>query len=107
MSFALLIAGFGSGCMIISFAFAKESVPVHLSGTVSGTINMGVMMGPMLLQPLVGWVLDSKWQGKILSGVRYYDPGAYRAGFSLMIGWLMLSLLLLFFTRETNCRQVG
>ncbi len=107
LSFALLIAGFGSGCMIISFAFAKESVPVHLSGTVSGTINMGVMMGPMLLQPLVGWVLDSKWQGKILSGVRYYDPGAYRAGFSLMIGWLMLSLLLLFFTRETNCRQVG
>lgn len=107
LSFALLIAGFGSGCMIISFAFAKESVPVHLSGTVSGTINMGVMMGPMLLQPLVGWVLDSKWQGKILSGVRYYDPSAYRAGFSLMIGWLMLSLLLLFFTRETNCRQVG
>lgn len=32
----LLITGFSSGCMIISFAFAKESVPTHLAGTVSG-----------------------------------------------------------------------
>ena len=35
--------------MILSFAFAMESVPLSLSGTVSGLINMGIMMGPMLL----------------------------------------------------------
>lgn len=106
LSVALLIAGFGSGCMIIGFAFAKESVPAHLSGTVSGTINMGVMMGPMLLQPLMGLVLDSRWQGKFLNGVRCYGPDAYRAGFFLLLGWVALSLLLLLFTRETYCRQV-
>lgn len=51
---SLLAAGFSSGCMIISFAFAKESVPYHLAGTISGVVNMGVMTGPMLLQPAVG-----------------------------------------------------
>ena len=51
---ALAVAGFGAGCMIISFAFAKESVPTPLTGTVTGLVNMGVMTGPMLLQPLVG-----------------------------------------------------
>ena len=102
----LLISGFASGSMIIGFAFAKESVPLRLAGTVSGITNMGVMMGPTLLQPAVGWVLDRRWQGEMLAGVRIYDPDAYRAGFSLMIAWTALSLLLLFFTKETHCRQM-
>jgi MFS family permease len=101
----LLLTGFTSGSMIVSFAFAKESVPVHLAGTVSGVVNMGVMLGPMLLQPAVGWMLDLSWQGQASQGVRIYGIEAYQAGFSLMLGWAVLSFVLLFFTRETCCRQ--
>jgi len=101
----LLVTGFASGCMILSFAFAKESVPAHLAGTVSGVINMGIMAGPMLLQPVVGWILDHHWQGQVADGVRLYSLQAYRAGFVLMIAWLALSFVLIFFTRETRCRQ--
>jgi len=57
----LLVTGFASGSIILSFAFGKESVPPRLAGTVSGVINMGVMTGPMVLQPAVGWMLDSRW----------------------------------------------
>lgn len=102
----LLMTGFSSGCIIITFAFAKESVPTHLSGTVSGVVNMGVMMGPTLLQPAVGWILDLKWQGEVIRGIRLYTLDAYQAGFSLMIAWAVLSFFLLFFTRETHCRQM-
>jgi len=102
----LVITGFCSGCMIIGFAFAKESVPVNLSGTVSGVVNMGVMMGPMVLQPAVGWILDNNWQGKAVAGIRVYPLEAYQAGFALMLAWLALSFVLLFFTRETHCCQV-
>jgi MFS family permease len=91
--------------MIISFAFVKESVPAHLSGTVSGVINMGVMIGPMVLQPAVGWVLDRMWTGTMAAGVRVYPIVAYRAGFALMLAWIAVSFLLLLFTRETGCRQ--
>jgi MFS family permease len=104
---ALLIAGFSSGCMIIGFAFAKESVPGKLAGTISGVVNMGVMMGPMLLQPAVGWMLDVKWQGQMQAGVRIYGLHAYQAGFSMMLAWLALSLVLLFFTHETHCKQIA
>ncbi len=104
---ALLIAGFSSGSMIISFAFAKESVPANLAGTISGVINMGVMMGPMLLQPAVGWMLDVQWQGQLQDGVRIYGLHAYQAGFSMMLAWVALALVLLFFTRETRCRQIA
>ena len=103
----LLVTGFSSGCMIISFAFAKESMPSHLSGTVSGVVNMGVMSGPMLLQPAVGLVLDRMWTGNMEAGVRLYSVGAYHSGFSLMIGWITVSFVLLLFTRETGCRQVA
>ena len=62
----LMLTGFFSGCMILGFAYAKESVPAHLAGTVSGVVNMGVMMGPMVLQPAVGRMLDLHWTGEVL-----------------------------------------
>lgn len=103
----LVFTGFCSGSMIISFAFAKESAAPYLAGTVSGLVNMGVMMGPMLLQPLVGWILDQNWQGDMESGVRIYSTGAYQASFTVMLAWLALGFVLLFFTRETRCEQMS
>jgi MFS family permease len=104
LTILLLLTGFTSGCVIISFAFARESVPAHLAGTVIGLINMGFMLGPTLLQPAVGWMLDRNWAGDWLNGVKIYSLDAYRAGFTLMIVWILLSFGLLFFTRETYCR---
>jgi MFS family permease len=105
LAIVLLIAGFTSGCMIISFVFAKESVPARLSGTVNGVINMGIMLGPTLLQPAVGLMLDRNWTGDILDGIRTYNISAYHTGFMLIIVWIVLSFILLFFTQETYCRQ--
>lgn len=104
---AFSVTGFFSGCMIVSFAFVMESVPPSLSGTACGLINMGVMMGPMLLQPVVGWILDNNWTGQMINGVRIYSLDAYKYGFIPMMGWVILSVLLLFFTKETHCRQIA
>ena len=97
----LITTGFITGTIPITFAFAKESVPSHLAGTASGLCNTGVMLGPMLLQPAVGWVLDQNWQGELLDGARVYGADAYQAGFSLMLAWAILGLLLVFLTKET------
>ena len=102
----LLVIGFFSGNMIIGFAFARESAPSRLSGTASGIVNMGVMMGPMVLQPAVGAVLDLGWDGHLQDGLRVYSLASYQSGFSLMLGWLALSLILVLFTRETHCRPM-
>jgi MFS family permease len=101
----LVMIGFSSGCMVLSYAFGKESVPAHLAGTISGVINMGIMTGPMLLQPVIGWVLDRYWDGLLQNGVRVYGINAYQAGFRIVLGWLALALVMLLFTRETHCRQ--
>jgi MFS family permease len=101
----LVAVGFFSGCMMPGFAFAKESVPPVLSGTVSGVVNTGVMVGPLVLQPSIGWMLDRLWGGETHAGVRVYEAASYRAGFALAMAWLACSLLALLFTHETHCRQ--
>jgi len=104
---ALIVTGFASGSLVIGFAFAKESVPARLMGTASGVCNMGPLLGGMLLQPGVGWLLDRNWLGVSAGGVRVYDAAAYQAGFTLMFGCIVLSLCLILFARETDCKQAG
>jgi len=99
------VVGFASGAMIIGFAFAKESVPSELAGTATGVCNMGVMTGPMILQPAIGMILEKNWAGVVENGIRYYDLTAYRTGFSLLVGFTVLASVLLALTTETHCRQ--
>jgi MFS family permease len=103
----LVLLGIAASAFILNFAFAKESVPARFAGTVSGIANMGVMTGGMVMQPVVGWVLDRHWTGATAaSGARLYDLGAYRSAFSLLFAWGALSLVLLAFTRETHCKPM-
>ena len=97
--------GFFASCFIVSFAFAKESVPARLAGTVSGVANMGVIQGPMYMQPLVGIILDRHWQGAMVDGKRVFDLASYQQGFSMILIWGVAALLLLMFTKETFCQQ--
>ena len=103
----LMLLGFVSGSIIIGFAYAKESVPLRLTGTASGVTNMGTMMGVMILQPAVGWMLDRHWSGAATNGVRTYDAAAWQAGFTMMYACVILSLVLICFARETHCKQIA
>ncbi len=97
--------GFASGAIIVGFAFVKESVPSSLAGTVTGVCNMGMEMGPMLLLPAIGWVLDYRWNGVLENGIRIYEFSAYQLAFSLMIGMSLLGVLMIPFANETFCQQ--
>lgn len=102
----LAVLGLVAGAFILTFAYAKESVPARLAGTVSGIANMGVMVGGMTMQPIVGFVLDRHWTGAMTAGgARLYDLAAYQNAFSLLFAWGAFALVLLAFTRETYCRQ--
>ncbi len=102
----LVIVGITSGNIIIGFAWAKESVPLRLMGTASGICNMGPLMGGMLLQPGIGWMLDRHWTGVSDAGVRIYDAAAWQAGFVLLVITVAVSLILVALARDSHCRQV-
>ena len=100
------IVGFATGAIVIGMAFVKESVPLALVGTVSGISNMGMEMGPMILQPAIGLVLDHNWDGLLENGIRIYDLNAYHAAFAIIIGLSILGTFLITFAKETFCRQL-
>ena len=100
------LTSFADGAVILGFAYAKESVPVKFLGTISGAINAGNMIGPMLLQPAVGWVLDKEWSGQLVSGSRVFDLHAFHMAFGLILAWAVLACLLTAITKDTNCRQL-
>lgn len=101
-----MLIGFATGAMVLGFAFVKESVPPGYAGTGAGVCNMGVMTGPMILQPLMGWVLDREWNGWMINGVRMYDLDAYRSAFLVMIACSIVAVALIALTTETYCRQM-
>ena len=103
----VILVGLASGSVTIGFAFVKESVPSRFAGTVSGVYNMGSILGAMILQPAIGWLLDLSWKGTIAGGARIYALAAYRSGFVLIIAFSLLSALAIGFTAETHCRQQG
>jgi MFS family permease len=101
------VTSFASGAVILGFAYAKESVPVRFLGTISGATNVGNMIGPMLLQPAIGKLLDRLWTGEVAGGLRVYSADAFRSSFSLIIAWMIMTVVLTACTRETFCKQSG
>ena len=99
------VTSFASGAVILGFAYSKESVPVQYLGTISGSTNIGNMIGPTLLQPGIGWILDKEWSGQMANGLRVYGLDSFHVGFLLIVGWSLLACLLISFTEETWCKQ--
>lgn len=104
-----IMAGLGlaSGVVVIGFAFCKESAPAALAGTASGVANMGNMLGGMVMQPMIGWLLDLGWDGTMAGPVRAYGFSAYAGGFTLMLVWLVAGLAAFACTRETHAKQAA
>ena len=103
--FVAAITSLASGAVVVGFAYGKESVPIQFLGTISAIVNIGNMIGPMILQPGIGWLLDKKWAGAMANGVRAYGVPAFQTGFLLVMGWLLLACVLLSLTKETHCKS--
>jgi MFS family permease len=101
------LTSFASGAVVIGFAYGKESVPIHFLGTISGAVNIGNMIGPTLLQPGIGRVLDQKWSGQLVNGLRVYGVDAFQAAFVLIVAWSLLACVLIGLTRETYCKPTA
>jgi len=104
----VVLAGLSSGGMVIvCYSHGRESVRPQAAGTVTGLINTGAIAGPMVLQPLIGWLLDRHWDGTLVDSVPMYAASAYAVALSPLLGWLALATVLLALTRETHCRPAA
>jgi MFS family permease len=101
------ITGFATGSFIIGFPYGRESTQGRYMGASTGVVNMGNMIGVVVLQPGIGMVLDANWDGRLVGGAHVYSVAAYHSGFLLLAGWAVLATALIAFTRETYCTPIS
>jgi predicted MFS family arabinose efflux permease len=102
--FALM--GLMTASFTLSWACAKEVNPPALSGMSTSVANMGGFLMGALLQPAVGKIMDLRWDGTLIGGVRIYTPEDYRWGLLLIASATWLGALAAWFIRETQCKNI-
>jgi len=100
------LMGIMTASFTLSWACAKEVNPPALSGMSTSVANMGGFLMGALLQPAVGKIMDLRWDGAMLNGVRLYTPEDYRWGILLIASATWLGALAAWFIRETHCKNI-
>ena len=104
-----LLMGLLTASLTLSWACAKEVNPPQLAGMATSVVNVGVFMGPAILQPLVGWAIDRSWVatgGAMVEGARVYAAADYRLGLLLMAGAALVGCIATLLVQETGCRNI-
>lgn len=98
LCFTLFLFGLFASTEIVCFAMSKEISPHKLAGTALAFTNFLVMVGGMILQPIIGLLLDLLWEGHVTEGVRIYSAKTYQIVFMIipfvMAGGTLLGLKL-------------
>lgn len=101
--FLLFLFGAISSAEVIVFAVARESAPESVAGTAVAMTNfLVVCAGPF--QWIVGKILDTMWDGKMLAGQPLYTIENYQVALLLCPSSMLLAFLLGFALKETYCQ---
>ncbi len=102
----LFIFGFSTGAFMLGFALGRELNKITVAATIIALINTGDIIFSALTQPLIGKLLDAHWHGKLIAGVHNFSALEYRYALSILPIYVLLSVILLFFIRESNSQQL-
>lgn len=100
------IVGASAGTHPLVFALAKENFPDRIAGTVVAVINTLTMLGGLLFQPLIGFILD--WSHGTLgakTAVLQYAPSDFSKAMLVIPVCLILCLFVMSFIRETHANE--
>jgi MFS family permease len=97
----LFLFGVFSSIEIVCFAIGRENCPHHMAGASVAFVNMLVMLGGFVFQPLVGRLLDLSWTGSTQNGLKLYTSESYTVALSIIPICLVLCLILLYYLRDS------
>ena len=101
----LFIFGFSLSAFLLSFTMIRESHSLGIAATAVGFMNAFNALFGALSDPLTGKFLDMGWQGTMVDGARIFPVAAYKAALATLPIFLLLSLILLYFIKETYRKE--
>ncbi len=107
LSICLVLFGMGSSSQVICFGFISDFYPKFQLGTAIAFANSAVIMGGVLIQPVVGVILDAfGQQGLDSAGIPLYSMTGFQTGLSIIpLCFLGAMLVSRFGLKETNCEH--
>jgi MFS family permease len=92
MGSLFFLFGLFSSAEILSFVIARESVPIKMVASAIAFVNLLVMLGGMIVQPAVGYLIDLGWRGHTAHGAHIYSLLTYRMALMVVPIIMIMSL---------------
>ncbi len=97
----MFCAGFFFSGQNLVFAIATENMLLSISGITTAFTNMIVMLSGVIFEPLVGRLLDYKWDGTLKNGAPYFTTENFTFALTSVPVALAFAVLSLLFVKET------
>ena len=98
----LFAFGFFSGGQILVFVTGSETGPSQLAGLSVGLINAVLMLSGALHNPIVGFLIQSSWDGQYQGNQPLYTLGNYQTGCLAIYALFVLAFVLSFCLKESH-----
>lgn len=102
----LFLFGAFSSIEVVCFAVGRETSPSHVSGAAVSLVNLLVMLGGLIFQPIVGKILDANWLGTMVNGVPVYNAHTYQLALTIIPVATALGVLFTFMLKESFDRSL-
>jgi MFS family permease len=106
MVIVLVMLGFAASLQSLTFGIAKDIVPPQHFVTASGLINLAAVLTGVVVQPIMGYLIDHSAKAHGIIGTAY-QVADYQNGFIVIAGVLLFGLFVTHFgLKETHCQSV-
>jgi len=102
MGALFFLQGAGGCSMVVCFSVIREYNPHGNTSAALGMMNTFVVGAGAVMQPLIGFALDSQWQGKSIDGARIYQAINYDQAFLLLLAANIMAVLCCTLLKETR-----
>ncbi len=95
------------GCtMVICFSVMREYNASSNTAASLGMLNTLVVGSGAVMQPLIGGLLDHRWNGTLIEGVRIYTAENYLIAFMALILANVMAIGCCLLLKETYCQEI-
>jgi MFS family permease len=105
MVIVLIMLGFAASLQSLTFGIAKDIVPPQHFVTASGLINLAAVLTGVVIQPIMGYLIDHSAKARGMVGTQY-QIADYQNGFIVIAAVLFVGLIITYFgLKETHCQN--
>lgn len=106
LSVLFFLNGLGGCTMVVCFSVMREYNAKNNTAASLGMLNTLVVGSGAVMQPLIGWLLDRRWDGVLAEGVRVYQGENYLLAFQVLIIANVMAAVCCLLLTETYCRVI-